>query len=227
MGKVSDLEKIGRDVDISEIDRPTRSRIELTIKKPTPVPIRESRPEKQLDVPVPLTLDDQGDIMAQSEAVPHPEVLEERIVAAPAAFPEIEVAAQVLTPAREARVEVTPPAKVGDLLMERPAVAAEIKTADKARTMTYAMMGVGLAMYIGDLSLTAAQVVGRLVGWGLIIIASALISLAIIRLLPAPSGKDVDEEELVLCPVCHEVVTDQEARCPSCGVKFEDTGTRK
>jgi hypothetical protein len=220
MGKVSDLEKIGRDVEVTNIDRSTRSKIELTMKKPADVPPKERKPEKQLEVPVHLTLEDHGDVVAEPAAEAFPEVEE----AEPSPM-ESEVAAMVFSPAMEARSEPSTPTK----LEEAPVIHAQAtgRTYDRSLMIAVSMVGLGIILYAADLFLTISNTIGRVEGWGIAIVASALIAFALMKVIPRLRNKEAKGEELVLCPVCHEVVSEADTNCPSCGVKFKETSLRE
>jgi hypothetical protein len=219
MGKVNDLEKIGREVEVTDIDKSTRSKIELTMKRPTDMAPREKKPEKQLEVPAHLTLEDQGDVETKNTDEPIPVVEVESTT-----YPESEAAEKIMAPILEPQPEAVAPPQVEDA----PSVKVETpnKTTNMPLLLTISLVVAGLAMYAADLYLTMTHALGRIEGWEIAIAASALLAFAIMRLLPMLK-KGAGEEELVLCPVCHEVVTEAAIKCPSCGVKFKETSSRE
>jgi hypothetical protein len=85
----------------------------------------------------------------------------------------------------------------------------------------------GLAVYVLNIYVIAAGILQGTVAWGLAIVGSLLMVYAVIRYLPMLVGSKDEEDEAVLCPVCHEQVTDEDPRCPSCGVRFKETATRE
>lgn len=220
MGKISDLEKIGRDVEVGDIDRSTRSMIELTMKKPAEAPPKEKKPEKQLEVPVPLTLEDQGEVVAEAVAEVLP--VEQEVETSST---ESEVAALVFSPAMEARPEPAPLPKVEEVSTIRSRTVSE--TDDRSLTVPVSMIGLGVILYATVIFLTTSNTIGRAEGWAIAIVASAMIAFAVIRALPKLRNKESKEKEIILCPVCHEVVTETETKCPSCGVKFKETSLRE
>lgn len=220
MGKVSDLEKIGREVEVTNIDRSTRSKIELTMKRPVDVPTKERKPEKQLEVPAHLTLEDHGDVASETITDTYPEAEVE-----PAPYLESDAAVALMASTVDSRSEPMTSAKVEDA--PKAEVSAQVKTIDLPLLISISLLGAGLAMYAVDIFLTMTHTLDRVLGWGIAIAASALIAFAVMRLLPKLKKIGKEEEELVLCPVCHEVVTEATVKCPSCGVKFKETSSRE
>ncbi len=220
MGKVNDLEKIGREVEVTSIDRSTRSKIELTMKKPADVPPKERKPEKQLEVSDHLTLEDQGDVVAQTTAETCAETETE-----PALYQESDIAEAVVSLTINSSSEPLTPAKVDET--PHVGISTHHKAFDMPMITFMSLIGTGLSLYVVDLYMTTSQTLGRELGWGIAIVASALIAFAVMRLLPLLKKGGSEEEELVLCPVCHEVVTEQDNKCPSCGVKFKETSSRE
>jgi hypothetical protein len=220
MGKVNDLEKIGREVEVTTIDRSTRSKIELTMKKPADVPPKERKSDKQLEVPAHLTLEDHGDVAAQTMSEDYPMAED-----GSAAHLESDAAESLMSAAMGSRGEVAASEKAGDVAaVTTPAHGV---SANMPLLISTSTVGTGLAMYAIDIYLTTSQTLGRAVGWGIAIAASAVLAFGVMRLLPLLKRKGTGEEELILCPVCHEVVTETTMKCPSCGVKFKETSLRE
>jgi RNA polymerase subunit RPABC4/transcription elongation factor Spt4 len=222
IGQVNDLERIGREVEVPEIDTTTRSRIELTMKRPAEMPVAEKRVEARLDVPPHLTLDDHGDVLSQSTSemmvASEPESVPETIDdAAPAAFPEA-------SPATEASPEV--PA-VPIPVEEASSVPRHMVT-NMPQFIPGGLLALGLGVYALDIYVISAGILAGGLAWGVSILASLLMVYAVIRFLPMVTrGKKKDGEEAVLCPVCHEMVSDNDSKCPSCGVRFREAPSRE
>lgn len=86
----------------------------------------------------------------------------------------------------------------------------------------------GIGVYVLDIYVVSAGILTGALAWGVSIVASALMVYAVIRYLPMVTrGKRKDEDEAVLCPVCHEVVTDSDNKCPSCGVRFRKAPSKE
>lgn len=226
MGQVSDLERIGKEVEVSDLDAATRSRIELTMKKPADIPAPERKPEPRLEVPPHLSLDDHGDVLSQpaaeaiseAEAEPAPAIAEE---AAPA------VTAEPVVPA-----EIAPEAPIAPAAVEEPVVAAVSMPPRKFASMPQFVPGgllvMGLGVYVLDIYVVSAGILTGALAWGISILASLLMVYAVIRFLPMiTKGKRKGEDEAVLCPVCHEIVSDSDSKCPSCGVSFREAPSRE
>lgn len=226
MGQVNDLERIGREVEVTDMDATLRSRIELTMKNPAQMPVAEKKAEVQLDMPPHLSLDDHGDvlphpveeIMVGAEPEPAPQIVEEVI---PAAEPEAMV------------IEEAAPETIAEpVAAEEPAVVASNVPRTKVTGMPQfvpgGLLAMGLGVYVLDIYVISAGILTGGLAWGVSILASLLMVYAVIRYLPMVTrGKKKDAEEAVLCPVCHEMVSDEDSKCPSCGVRFRETPSRE
>lgn len=227
MGKVADLENISRDMDAPPLDRHVASKIEMTIKRPSELPVREPLPSSP-EENVPETEErSEADV---SETSPEARPVED---AAPAALPEAPAPEEPeeTSPAVELPVEETPSpaeptsasAPAASPAMAEPSPAAEPVRAGteerglpRSTVITFSMLGVGVALYIAALVLAAD--LGKVAGWGLTIVGALLIALSARRLFALYKKKEGDE--IILCPNCHEVVSDRDPGCPSCGAKF-------
>lgn len=225
MGQVNDLERIGRDVEASDIDTSVRSRIELTMKKPAEMPIVEKSIQARLEFPPDLSLDDHGDVISQPaggsvpDAVPEPipEVSDEN---APAVVAEP-------IPGPEASIE--PPMVPAEPVRREEAVkSVPLRTVRMPQFVPGGLLAMGIGVYVLDIYVISARILTGSLAWGVSILASALMVYAVIRYLPMVTrGKRKEEDETILCPVCHEVVTDSDSKCPSCGVRFREAPSRE
>jgi len=221
MGQLNDLEKINREVATIDMDTSTMSKIELTMRRPADIPAKERKPEPPVE-PAQVTAQDHGDVLAQPvaevhsvaeptvDAVTEAAVKEEAQVVAPPA----EVSASTVPEARApARSTVKDESRLTDLLQNRYLLPGGMVTA-------------GLAAYAAGMLMVTSQMVGTVVGWGSAAPASGLMAYGVMRLAPLlkHNGR---ERETVLCPVCHEVVSDKDPRCPSCGMKFQESSTKE
>lgn len=226
MGQVSDLERIGREVEVSDIDATVRSRIELTMKSPAQMPAAEKKAEIHLDMPPHLSLDDHGDVLS------HP--AEEVAVEAESELVHETVVESVPMAEHEAIVpqEVAPVISSELVAEEEPIVAASSVPQHKVISMPQfvpgGLLALGLGVYALDIYVISAGILTGALAWGVSILASLLMVYAVIRYLPMITrGKRKDEEEAVLCPVCHEMVSEADSKCPSCGVRFRETPSRE
>lgn len=221
MGQLNDLEKINREVATVDMDTSTMSKIELTMRRPADMPVKERKPEPP-QVPAQTTAQDHGDVMAQPVAEVHS-----------VAEPTVEAVTEAAVK-EEVRVEVSSPAAAATV---GPAVEAHAHSAGKDKSglsdllhsryvLPGGMVGAGLMAYAAGILMVTSQMVGTVVGWGIAVPASGLMAYGVMRLAPIlKSGGG--ERETVLCPVCHEVVGDKDARCPSCGVRFQESSTKR
>ncbi|MBI0584046.1 MAG: hypothetical protein ISF22_07445 [Methanomassiliicoccus sp.] len=224
IGQVNDLENIGRGIEPVTMDTTTRSKIEMTMKKPSEMPVAEKKPDKRLEVPPHLSLEDRGDVLAQATEV---------MMA--------ETEAETFTPVEESTVDLDQPMAVEEHeVLSPPAEVVEASPAPAAHGITLqsvtrmpqfvpaGLLSMGLAVYVLDIYVVSMGILNGALAWGVSIIASLLMAYAVIRYLPMlMRGKKGKEDEAILCPVCHELVSDEEAKCPSCGVKFKDAPSRE
>ncbi len=226
MGQVNDLERIGRDVELSDMDTSVRSRIELTMKRPAEMPVAEKSIETRLELPPDLSLEDRGDdiVHAAVDSSPDtpPETVPEMTEAeAPAAAPQPAlVQDDPIRPPMEASAE---PVKPGEAVRRLP-----LRTVRTPQFVPGGLLAMGIGVYVLDIYVVSAGILTGALAWGVSIVASALMVYAVIRYLPMVTrGKRKDEDEAVLCPVCHEVVTDSDNKCPSCGVRFRKAPSKE
>lgn len=243
LDKVSALEQLGRGT-ISEMDQSTIGRIELTIKKPEEIQIRPpARPvevAQDVDVapaiePVPMedeTLPEVADppaeeVMTEEEIVPPEElsipseeqgdveVGQDGVEASPAvdeALPEVA--------SKEEPIDAPPTEHVEDLTSEAASEGVESHPGIDTQEMDIISVGLlatGAVIYIAALLVSPGM--GKMVGWALAIIGALLITLAAGRWL-ARRRNGKNDDELFICSKCHEVISDADDRCPSCGAVF-------
>ncbi len=221
MGQLNDLEKINREVATVDMDTSTMSKIELTMRRPAEIPVKERKPEPPAE-PVHITAQDHGDVIAQPVAEVH-------TVAEPVVEAVTEAAVK-----EEAPVEVTSPAATAIAAPSGEAhVHSQVKEESGLTDLLHSryvlpggMVTAGLAAYAAGMLMVSSQMVGTMVGWGIAVPASGLMAYGIMRLAPMLK-RNIGERETVLCPVCHEVVGDKDARCPSCGVRFQESSAKR
>jgi hypothetical protein len=217
ISQVKDLEKAVRDLDDHRMDEKTRSKIELTMNKPTASPVREQKPEGELEVPPHLTLEDHGDVLqaATAEAMPVPEPSIELPVPEPTILvkePTTIAAAPVHEPITEKAAKVPASSEVAATPAEKTARGKYIQPA--------ALLAGGVILYGVDIFLTTSGSLSRPVGWAVAIVASLLLVVAVMKIWPLLKIGTSDDE-VVLCPKCHEEVTENVTECPSCGANFK------
>jgi hypothetical protein len=215
------------DVEVPDIDNALRSKIELTIRKPAEIPAPEKKPEARLEVPPHLSLDDHGDVMSHPaevvvEVEPEPPAPAIAVEVAPVAAP-----GPVAPPAEPALQASTAP-----IAVEEPAVVASSMPQHKVVGMPQfvpgGLLAMGLCVYALDIYVVSVGILTGALAWGISILASLLMVYAVIRYLPMLTrGRKKDENETILCPVCHEIVSDSDSKCPSCGVRFRETPSRE
>ena len=222
---MNDLERIGRDVELSDMDTSVRSRIELTMKRPAEMPVAEKSIETRLELPPDLCLEDRGDdiVHAAVDSSPDtpPETVPEMTEAeAPAAAPQPAlVQDDPIRPPMEASAEPVKPGRQWRL---------PLRTVRTPQFVPGGLLAMGIGVYVLDIYVVSAGILTGALAWGVSIVASALMVYAVIRYLPMVTrGKRKDEDEAVLCPVCHEVVTDSDNKCPSCGVRFRKAPSKE
>lgn len=247
LDKVSALEQLGSSVPVHEIDQSTIGRIELSIKRPEEIRVRppakpiEEVAQERDDAPgfEPETGDDleigsegaePSEVMNHAEegVVPADEVTSppeemvptevgaasESIEEAPTVdedLPEIVPETTIAAPSNE-DINVSAPAVPSKETEGRPENGAQ-----ELDMAFFALLAAGAVIYIAAILISPAM--GKVAGWVLAIIGALLITLAAGRWLGRRRniGKD---DELVICSKCHEVVSDAEAECPSCGAMF-------
>lgn len=218
MGQLNDLEKIGREMTPIDIDSVTRSKIEMTMKKPSDIPVKEVKADKGLDVAPQLALEDHGDVMAVPVAS---EIAETELEPLPLSGEETSLAVEE-TAAPQVEVATEQMSMPVDEDEEEEAVHSS-RLSSLPHLIPAALLAMGLAVYVLDIYVISSGILSGAVAWGLSIVASLLMVYAVIRYLPMLVGHRDDENEAVLCPVCHELVSDEDPRCPSCGVRFKES----
>jgi len=223
-GKVADLENLSRDIAAAPLDKKLASKIEMTIKRPSDIPVRAPRPpaqeqpspkaeEPREDAPT-IAPEQEPELAEEPEPAPAEEPAPESVP-----LPEPEPAAAEPETPEPQPAAVTPPAVEAAPVEAPPAPLPSPPKAEgipKPLVITVALLGTGLALYIAALILAAD--IGKAAGWGLTIVGALLIALSVRRVFVLRRKAETDE--VVLCPNCHEVVTDHDPGCPSCGIKF-------
>lgn len=218
MGQLNDLEKMGREVGTIDMDTSTMSKIELTMKRPADIPVKERRPEPEpVTETALLSAEDQGDVLSQAATETVMEVAPESTV-------------------KEETMTVAAVSEVAPIKRSEPSVRSQSRSHEKVVSMSGLLqspyfvpggsLGAGVVAYAADMAFVASQGVGTVIGWGIAILASGLMAYGVIRLLPLIRHQSKGPETL-LCPVCHEVVTEKDAKCPSCGVRFRTSSAKE
>lgn len=247
LDKVSALEQLGRSASAHEMDQSTIGRIELSIKKPEEIHVRppakpvEEVAQESVDA-LAIEPDAGDDLKIGSEEADPSEVMnhaEEGIVPAEemASPPEemgpteVEAASESIEEAPavdEDLSEIVPEASIAAPSNEgievwTPAAPSE-ETDERSESGTraldmipIALLAAGAVIYITAILISPAM--GKVAGWALAIIGALLITLAVGRWLGRRKKIEKDDE-LVICSKCHEVVSDAESKCPSCGAMF-------
>lgn len=94
-----------------------------------------------------------------------------------------------------------------------------------------AMLMAGIGLYAVTLVLYAISFLSVALGWGLAIAGALLITFGVshiydARMTRVPEGEAMigkmnnSGDEVVICPRCHEEVSEKDSRCPSCGAAF-------
>lgn len=226
MGQVNDLERIGREAEVFDMDTAVKSRIELTMKNPADIPIVEKKAEADLEMPPHLSLDDNGDVISH----PVEEIVKEE-EPQPEPQPEAQVVEEIVTVEEPEPVteQAIPEVPVQPEVVEEPVVAVSSMPRPKVTSMPQfvpgGLLAMGLGVYALDIYVVSAGILTGGTAWAISILASLLMVYAVIRYLPMITrGK---KEEAVLCPVCHEMVSEKDSRCPSCGVRFREAPSRE
>lgn len=237
---VDELERIGREPAARKIDQSTTARIELTVKDPAKIKIapllaEENVPQEDVEKPElePEVEADSIDVVEAagseeeivpadvpaSDAMEGPSFVEDTSdVAGTALMEEPEIVVPENAPADGSVTEEIAPDPVSEPT-SASAVHQSAKGTDRSNRLdvfVIAILLTGIAIYIGALLVSPA--LGKAAGWVLAIIGAVLITIAVGKLLSL-KGKGEDDE-IVLCSNCHEVVSDADCDCPSCGAKF-------
>ncbi len=127
----------------------------------------------------------------------------------------------------EASVKVTPISSKGMKVFTThvPTDVEETVSAASYLPPTY-LVSIGSFVYIGTLLVAATSHISRLIGWAMVILGAILIVAGVgwaLR-IRKPSLMEEREEEVLLCPLCHEVVSKSDHECPNCHAGFEDVG---
>mgnify|MGYP005834257197 CR=1 FL=1 len=227
MGKINDLESINKDISAPAIDRKIATKIEMTIKRPSEMPARPRKPEKQLEVSPSLELAEEDEVAAlPTPVVEEPPAVEEiavETVPEPLPTAPAEPDAEEIV-AEAPREEESGPSPAVEVLPEVSVV--EKRSIPIPMIITAGLLVVGGSSYLSALALGASHSIGKELGWVLTIVGSVLLALAARRLY-ALRGVPKKDDEVVLCPICHEVVSEKDAKCPACGVKFKENPIRE
>ncbi|MEM3059774.1 MAG: hypothetical protein QXN93_06845 [Methanomassiliicoccales archaeon] len=100
----------------------------------------------------------------------------------------------------------------------------------------------GFSIYTTAILVEASASLGWIIGWSLSIAGSAIAAIGcVVAIYIVCSRKfehegtktmgiqpymEKDETDIIICPVCHEVVSEDDEVCPCCGVEFEISGTK-
>ena len=175
MGQLNDLERLGKDM-ASSLDDSTASKIEMTMKKPSDVPIRKRKPEEEAEVPLHEELE-LGDTVAAKPiyegASPTEEEIAESIPEPYGAEAEPATLKKNVISESIAAVEAVPEAAAVSSFRFKLPFAVNI-----------GILVAGGAALVAALLLVTSGSIDKAFGWILTIIGSFLVVLSVSRLIP-------------------------------------------
>jgi len=124
---------------------------------------------------------------------------------------------------------MAPPVRMQEVVIEEE-VGHPVRTGFLARYHKY-FLGAGAVVYAVTLALYSASYLSVPLGWGLAIAGAVLLTVGVSHFYDTRIGsKGYGEpligkmshsgDEVVICPRCHEEVSEGDSRCPSCGAAF-------
>ncbi|HUL39411.1 MAG TPA: zinc-ribbon domain-containing protein [Methanomassiliicoccales archaeon] len=234
------LEKLNKATESIVLDDEVSRRIESTIVRspreaPPSVPATETA-----TAPVPA----KGENVVETE--PRPEKWpERRVVTVPPPIPEEErevknfVETMIGEPvSAQAAAEVNVSAsEIAPLTLSHPAPLREEVVEVYVPQVTFVskywklLLAGGAGVYAVALGLYASSYLSVALGWGMAIVGALLITFGVSHIYDSRVEHKVPSEpmigsmrhagdEVVICPRCHEEVSEGDARCPSCGAAF-------
>jgi hypothetical protein len=235
------LEKLNKATESIVLDDEVSRRIESTIVRSSrEVPGTTQIPEP-VQAPAPPTTEE---VAIESEAKPD-KWPERRVVTIPPPIPEEErevknfvetMIGEPVSAQAAAEVNVRASDAIGLTLsqpqpMEEEAIDVYVpQTSFISKYWKIFLLG-GAGIYVITLVLYASSYLSVALGWGLAIAGALLITFGVSHIYDSrvehnsPSEPIIGDmrhagDEIVICPRCHEEVSESDARCPSCGAAF-------
>jgi len=238
------LEKLNRATESIVLDDEVSRRIESTIVRstrevpPAPAPAPEMRP-----APVPAKGEE---LITEQDARPKAkEWPERRIVLIPSTTPveDREVKTFVETMIGEpvtAQAAAVVNVQASEVMMapavQRQEMIIEEEVGYPARTGFLSryyklFLAAGVVIYVATLALYSISYLSVPLGWGLAIAGAVMVTIGVshfydTRVVLKGSGEPLigkmshSGDEVVICPRCHEEVSEGDSRCSSCGAAF-------
>ncbi len=214
MDDVKELEGISQMEKAGSLDTDTKTKIEATIIKAGEVEKKpQSEPLKRRE---PVVI-----VRTKHKATPLAEQAAEPSLSTVDAIEE-----EVSEAASPAKAKVTPISSRG---MKVFTTHVSVDSAEEqAKVVSYLpptyLVSVGSFVYVGTLVVAATSNLSRLMGWAMVIIGALLIVAGVgwaLKIRKPSLLQEDGEEEVLLCPLCHEVVTKSDNECPNCHAGFE------
>ncbi|MHC1709520.1 MAG: hypothetical protein AB9819_03835 [Methanomassiliicoccales archaeon] len=205
---------------------------EKAVEQPLPEPEKPIEPVKA-EEPEPLAADPQPDEKSEEKAVP------DAVADIPEVVPATEATVEVIQPLQE---EVSPANGIDEgqevtvstndsrgtirlklVEVERPKEKlTPMAIAHRApRSMAaIAVLALGSVAYLVILALTSLGLLGTAASLGSGAVSSFMIIFGAAAVYPSLRKKN--DDEVFICPKCHEKVGEASDGCPACGAEFED-----
>ncbi|MDD1755739.1 MAG: hypothetical protein LUQ39_02745 [Methanomassiliicoccales archaeon] len=238
------LEKLNKATESIVLDDEVSRRIESTIvRTPREMPTPPGNPEEP--VPAPSTPTSEDMVIESEPKVSTEKWPERRVVTVPPPIPEEErevknfvetmigepVSAQAASEVNLTAADaITLPLRQPEPLREE---VVEVYVPQGSFISKYyrQFLVAGIAIYVVTIALYAMSYLDVVVGWGLAIAGALLITFGVSHIYDskvehkAPGEPMIGDmrhagDEIVICPRCHEEVSEGDARCPSCGAAF-------
>jgi hypothetical protein len=238
------LEKLNKATESIVLDDEVSRRIESTIVRSSrEVPTSSGPAEELVSAPAPAPSED---VVIDTEPKPTVEKWpERRVVTVPPPIPEEErevknfVETMIGEPvSAQAAAEVNLTASDAITLpfnrpepMREEVVEVHVPQGSFISKYFKQFLVAGIAIYLVTIALYAMSYLDVVLGWGLAIAGALLITFGVSHIYDRKVEHTVPGEpmigdmrhmgdEVVICPRCHEEVSEGDARCPSCGAAF-------
>jgi hypothetical protein len=236
------LEKLNKATESIVLDDEVSRRIESTIVRSP----REPTSNQAIEPASASAPSVRGEVIAEPDPSTKSEKWpERRVVTIPAPIPEEErevknfvetmigepvsakAAAEVNLRASDAMTLPLSPAEP----LHEEVVEVYVPQSNFLTTYWKPLLGAGVAVYVVTLVLYSLSYLDVLLGWGMAIVGAALITIGVSQLYDKRIERKAESEpiigemkhagdEIVICPRCHEEVSEGDMRCPSCGAAF-------
>lgn len=139
--------------------------------------------------------------------------------------------------------EVAAPTTKEETIVEKKAITEAMPMAAgldlRTAAVPVAVLVSGVAAYLGVLLFSVVQPVNWTIGWTVSIVGAIMVTVGCSRLYdvwkhpgearPGPGGGGEEpramrgdkDSEVLICPVCNEMVSENDDHCPNCGAEFE------